>query len=149
MALTPKRTATATLLEPLPYLSSAWAEVARQLVEESPRFAEITRGVHASLLTLVSPRAPTANEAFLIEFEDGEITNFYSGPRAGLPAVEPTFTITAEYDTLAQIHKGELGELRALLSGKVKLKGSKLAALRHLKTIEQLNELVRDVPTKF
>jgi len=133
--------------QPLPYLSAEWADEAKRHVESHPRFREVTRGIEASMMTLVTGKPDTAEEAFYVAIENGAI-RLACGPRDELDWADPDFTITADYATLAAIHQGELDELAAVLTRKARVKGSILKAMRRLSTLQALNRIVREVPTR-
>lgn len=133
--------------EPLPYLSASWAEVAKRHVEGHPRFRDVTRGVQTSMLTLVTGKPDSAEEAFYVAVEDGRL-RMTCGPRETLDWADPDFTITTDYATLAAIHRGQLDEMVAVITRKARIKGSILKAMRRLPTLQALNAIVREVPTK-
>jgi len=69
------------------------------------------------------------------------------GHAGGLPSAE--FTITADYEIFARISRAELKARAALMSGKMKLKGPLVKALRLAPLVDRLNEVIATIPTDY
>lgn len=133
------------------YLSKRWIEAGRRLVEGDPRFVSRTRGIRASILCVVHESPAHADEVFFIDFDDGEVKDLYAGSlqefeRRGVKAV---FTVEGEYDTYVAIQQGHLAQSTALMRGRLKLKGSLFKALKHMRALETVTEILREVPTEY
>jgi putative sterol carrier protein len=64
------------------------------------------------------------------------------GPRA-------EFIISGEYDTFQQVLSGKLDPVRALKSGRLRLQGNMMRALRLTSFIETIMAEAGDIPTIF
>lgn len=111
---------------------------------------EAVKGLKLSLLTVVL-NAPDDTFGFVyVAFEDGlksyRVGKDYEAVTAGLPT--PTFVVSGNYDIFAKIQTGELSERKALLKGQLHLTGSMLKALRHMRALETVTEVLREIPCK-
>lgn len=133
------------------YLSKAWVDRGRVEVEKDERFQRLSQGVQASILCVVHEQPVHADEVFFIDFENGHIRDIFSGPLSEFEArgITPTFAVHGDYDTYRAIQEGDLTQTTALMKGRLKLKGSMLKALKHIRTLEAVTDVLRTVPTEF
>ncbi len=133
------------------YLSREWVEKGRAHVEADPRFKAHTAGLHASILCVVHEQPTHADEVFFIEFDDGHIREIYSGPLSEFQQrkVETTFEVHGNYGTFVQIQEGHLTQATALMRGRLRLKGSVFRALKYMRALEAVTDILREVPTEY
>jgi putative sterol carrier protein len=62
---------------------------------------------------------------------------------------EAEFVIKGDYDTFAQISRAELKSRKALMSGKLELKGNLVKALSLAVVVDRLNEVLATIPTDY
>lgn len=135
----------------LQYLSPAWAEKALRLVETDPRIESALGGLEVSLLTIIL-HPPKGCYGFIYAAFDGDGLKDYrvgvdfASMAKGLP--EPTFTISGEYPVFAAIQRGELTERKALLSGRLHLTGGMIKALKHMRQLEAITDVLTSIPCK-
>lgn len=131
------------------YLSPQWAEQALRLVETDARIAREVKGTEVSLLTIIT-HPPKGCYGFLYAafdrdgLKDYRVGFDFASVARGLG--EPTFTISGDYATFAQIQRGELTERKALLSGKLHLTGGMLKALKHMRQLEAITAVLTSIP---
>ena len=127
------------------YLSPEWAdEVFRRVNEKlSP---ERMKHITSSMLTVNTSCPDGKDRAVYYEIVDGVVTDV-SIREGELPRAE--FTITADYELFARISRGELKARAALMSGKMKLKGPLVKALRLSPLVDRLNEVIATIPTEY
>ena len=127
------------------YLSPEWAEEVLRLVKEklSP---ERMKHITSSMLTVNTSCPDGKDRAIYYEIVDGIVTDV-SIREGELPRAE--FTITADYELFARISRGELRARAALMSGKMKLKGPLVKALRLSPLVDRLNEVIATIPTEY
>jgi putative sterol carrier protein len=123
------------------YLSSSWAEeVLKRLKAELP--PEKMNNVSTSMSNIYK-NCPGGGEKFLyIQCEKGAVTKVETG--TGEPP-KAEFTITGEYETFAKISRAELGSQRALMTGKLKLKGNMARALKLASLADRMNKIISGV----
>ena len=132
-------------MQKLRYLSPEWVdEVARRLKEQLT--PERMKHITSSMLTVYTSCPDGRDRAVLYEIDDGVVTGV-SLAEGEMPRAE--FTITADYVHFARISRGELKARAALMSGKMKLKGPLVKALRLSPLVDRLNEVIATVPTDY
>ena len=131
--------------EKLKYLSPEWAqEVFKRANEKlSP---ERMKYITSSMLTININCPDGKDRAIYYEIVDGVVTEV-SIREGELPKAE--FTITADYELFTRISRAELKARSALMSGKMKLKGPLVKALRLSPLVDRLNEVIATIPTEY
>lgn len=131
--------------EKLVYLSPQWRdEVENRLKKElSP---EKMKRISTSM-TNIYKDCPDGKEKFLyFKCEDGRFTEVLVGEGQS-PQAE--FMITGDYETFARISQGKLKSQRALMGGKLKLKGNMVKALKLASLADRLNKVLSQIPAEY
>jgi len=127
------------------YLTPAWRDEAqrRLTAELSPeRMNHIT-----SSMSNIYRDCPDGHDRFLFfRFENGQFAELRLGEGEAPPA---EFRITGSYDTFAKISRAELGSQKALMTGKLKLKGNMIKALKLAAIADRLNKVLATIPTTY
>jgi putative sterol carrier protein len=127
------------------YLSPAWvAEAQRRL--RADLTPEKMKNLTSSMLTVYQDCPDGQDRVLYYRLVDGVVEEV-SLQEGDLPQAE--FTITAGYDTFAQISRAELKARAALMSGKMTLKGNLVKALRLAPVVDRLNEVLATIPTEY
>jgi putative sterol carrier protein len=127
------------------YLSPEWAEEVVKRVNEKLT-PERMKHVTSSMLTINTNCPDGKDRAVYYSIVDGVVTEV-SIKEGKLPEAE--FTITADYELFARISRAEVKARRALMSGKMKLKGPLVKALKLSPLVDRLNEVIATIPTDF
>ena len=127
------------------YLSKEWAEEVIKRANEKLT-PEKMKHVTSSMLTLNTNCPDGKERAVYYEIVDGVVTRV-SIAEGKMPNAE--FTITADYQLYARISRAELKARRALMSGKMKLKGPLVKALRLAPLVDRLNEVISTIPSEY
>ncbi len=126
------------------YLSPSWcADALKRLTELTPeQMNKLTTS-----MSNIYKNCPGGGEKFLfIECKDGKITRVETG--TGEPP-KAEFLIIGDYEVFAKISRAELGSQRALMTGKIKLKGNLTKALRLAAVADRLNKVLSQIPTQY
>lgn len=131
--------------EKLRYLSPEWGREVEKLLK-----AELTpdkmNGITSSMSNIYE-NCPGGKGAFIFfEFSDGNLSQFLVGDGEP-PAAE--FRISGDYETFAKISRCEMGSQIALMSGKLKLKGNMVKALKLASIADRINKVIAKVPAEF
>ncbi len=59
------------------------------------------------------------------------------------------FVITGDYELFAQITRGDIKAQRALMGGKLKLKGNMVKALKLAAIADRINKVLAGIPTEY
>ncbi len=127
------------------YLSNEWRDEAEKRIRAdlSPeRMNKIT-----SSMSNIYKNCPDGKERYLFfNFNDGELVDLLVGE--GEPP-EAEYRITGDYDTFAQISRAELSSQKALMTGKLKLKGNMVKALKLASVADRLNRVISTIPAEY
>lgn len=127
------------------YLSPAWRDEALKRLQ-----SELTPDKMNNVTTSMSnifKNCPNGEEMFLfIECKDGKVIHVETGTGEPPPAV---FKIIGDYQTFAKISRAELGAQKALMTGKLKLKGNLAKALKLAAVSDRLNKVLAQIPTQY
>ncbi|MFW5770910.1 MAG: SCP2 sterol-binding domain-containing protein [Spirochaetota bacterium] len=127
------------------YLSNEWRDEAEKRIRAdlSPeRMNKIT-----SSMSNIYKNCPDGKERYLFfNFNDGELVDLRVGE--GEPP-EAEYRITGDYDTFARISRAELSSQKALMTGKLKLKGNMVKALKLASVADRLNRVISTIPAEY
>jgi len=127
------------------YLSDEWAaEVAKRLREGLT--PEKMNSLTSSMNSLYKNCPDGSDKYFFVGFADGAAQRVETGEGEG-PKAE--FTITGDYETFAQISRAELGAQRALMGGKLKLRGNMVKALKLASLCDRINKIIATIPAEY
>lgn len=132
-------------METTKYLSPAWGAIAKAklLAELDP--AKMN-GASASMSNIYEGCADGKDRYLFLECSDGALARFEVGEGE---APEAEFRIHGSYDTFASITRGELGSQKALMLGKLRLKGNMAKALRLASLADRVNKVLAGIPTEY
>ena len=127
------------------YLSPSWRDEAlKRLQAELP--PEKMNNVTTSMSNIYK-NCPDGVEHFLfVECKEGKVTRVETG--TGEPP-QAEFRIIGNYETFARISRAELGAQKALMTGKLKLKGNLAKALKLAAVSDRLNKVLAQIPTQY
>jgi putative sterol carrier protein len=127
------------------YLSPEWAaEATRRL--KADLTPEKMKHLTSSMLTVYTNCPDGQDRALYYSITDGVVDEVFI-QEGEFPQAE--FTITADYETFARISRAELKARRALMSGKMTLKGNLVKALSLAPVVDRLNEVLATIPTEY
>ena len=128
-----------------PYLSPSWRDEALRRLQ-----TELTPEKMNKVTTSMSniyKNCPSGEEMFLfVECQEGKVTRVETG--TGEPP-KAEFLIIGNYETFSRISRAELGAQKALMTGKLKLKGNLAKALKLAAVSDRLNKVLAQIPTQY
>ncbi len=129
----------------LKYLSPEWRdEVQRKLSAELD--PEKMNYATTSLVSVYGDCPDGKQHYFLVSCVDGVFVEVKVGE--GEPP-EAEFSISGDYEVFAKMSRGELGAQAALMSGKLKLRGNMVKALKLSSIADRFNRIIAAIPTEF
>jgi len=133
------------MTDKLTYLSGRWRDEAEKRLKmelDPEKMKHIT-----SSMSNIYTNCPDGNDRYLFfGFRDGRLETLSIGE--GEPP-EAEFRITGSYETFARISRAELGSQRALMTGKLKLKGNMVKALKLASIADRLNKVLATIPAAY
>jgi putative sterol carrier protein len=132
----------------LQYLSEKWAEEALRRVETDERIKSAAKDIDVSMLTIFTEAPKGAFGYLYVHFKDGGLLEYRTGHEAEdvLGDRDPTFVVSGTYGNFVAVQQGEISEKRALLAGKLHLTGSMFKAMRHMRALETITGVMREIP---
>jgi len=131
--------------EKVTYLSPEWAvEALERLKKELPE--EKMHNISTSM-TDIYRNCPDGKDHFLyIQADNGVVTRVEVG--TGEPP-KAEFTITGNYDVFARISRAEMSSQRALMTGKLKVRGNMAKALKLASVADRMNKVLSQIPAIY
>ena len=127
------------------YLGPSWRDEALKRLQ-SELTPEKMNKVTTSMSNIYK-NCPGGVEMFLfVECKDGKVTRFETG--TGEPP-KAEFLIIGDYEIFARISRAELGAQKAMMTGKLKLKGNLAKALKLAAVSDRMNEVLAKIPTQY
>ncbi|HPI92743.1 MAG TPA: SCP2 sterol-binding domain-containing protein [Deltaproteobacteria bacterium] len=127
------------------YLSQQWCDEAEKRLK-----AEITPEKMKRLTSSVAyvyVDCPDGRDKYLyFKTVDGTFAQILVGE--GEPP-ESEFRVTGPYDLFAALTQGKIKSQRALMSGKLKLKGNMVKALKLASLADRMNKIFEKIPARY
>jgi len=125
--------------------SREWMEEIAKRLRESEEYQQAAKGFDSTVSYVAEP-----------EPEKGITRQYVCGIR--LPQADEIwvdedrpadFVLSAQYGNFVKIIKGELSPTAAMMSGKLKLKGSLMKIMRYGNALNIYNRIIQSVPVEF
>ncbi|MBN2049872.1 MAG: SCP2 sterol-binding domain-containing protein [Spirochaetales bacterium] len=131
--------------EKLKYLSGEWSREVKKRLEKGLT-PEKMNNLTSSMTNLYKNCPGGTDMFFHVAFKDGAVDAVETGEGTGPPA---EFLITGNYDIFAAISRAEMGSQKALMTGKLKLKGNMVKALKLASLVDRVNRIIAEIPMDF
>ena len=131
--------------ETFQYLSPEWTKEAHRRLREELT-AEKMKFVTSSMVTHYKHCPDGKDRSLYYKFVKGVIEEL-SLLEGKPPKAE--FVISGDYDVFASISRAELGARSALMTGKLRLKGSMVKALGLSAVVDRMNKVLATIPTVY
>lgn len=128
------------------YLSPEWGAVVEKRLRDGLTPEKMNNLTSSMNNHYTNCPGGVSEKYFYVGFSDGKVERVEVGEGTG-PKAE--FTINGDYDTFAKISRAELGSQKALMSGKLKLRGNMVKALKLASLCDRINKIVATIPTEF
>ncbi len=132
------------------FLTDEWIEISKKYLLEKLDPEKDLKNVTTSLLNIIEHVPPNDSKMnFYLELKDGKLIDFIVNSDDPFQGKEAVFVVRGGYGTFKGIIKGEMSMGLALLKNRLKLKGSKMKALRLIKPIDGVIISLREVTDEF
>jgi putative sterol carrier protein len=131
------------------FLSEEWITYGKNMLEKLDPEKDM-KNITTSLLGVIE-NVPPSNTTmnFYFEFQNGKLTYFIVNTGNTFKEKEVVFVITGNYGAYKDILKGDMSMAMALLRNRLKLKGSKMEALKIIKPIDVVIDSLRKITDEF
>ncbi|MBF0118468.1 MAG: SCP2 sterol-binding domain-containing protein [Desulfobacterales bacterium] len=131
--------------ESITYLSYEWRDAAEKKLREELT-PEQMKFISTSMSSIYKNCADGKERYLYIKCEEGDLSEISVGEGES-PQAE--FKIIGNYDTFALITQAKLSSQKALMTGKLKLKGNMVKALKLASIADRLNRVLAKIPAKY
>lgn len=132
------------------FLSDDWITYGKNFMLEKLDPVKDLKNITTSLLCVIENVPPNGTTMNLyLEFQQGKLTDLIVNTGDSFTEKEAVFVITGLYGTYKDIIKGNMSLAMAILKNRLKLKGSKMEALRIIKPIDVVIDSLREITDEF
>ena len=129
--------------------SEEWLQGLEEKLNSDSRYHEIAKNWEGDLLFLIEPEGNLKERlTFYLDLWHGHCRKVEYKPEiASHP--NPTFTLTARYKDIASILQGNLNPMTAMMTSKLKVKGSMAYMMRNVPTVLDFVRVAQEVTTEI
>ena len=132
------------------FLSDEWNNLSKEYILKKLDPAKDLKHVTTSLLAIIEHIPPDDKIMnFYLGLQEGKLIDFVVNTGDTFEDKEAVFTVRGNYGTYKSILKGEMSMAVALLRGRLKLKGSKMQALKIIKPLDGVIVSLKEVTDEF
>src|SRR5262245_39692959 len=134
---------------PAIFPSEEWLKGLEEKLNSDARYAEVARNWEGDLFFFIEP-AGNLKEliTFYLDLWHGTCRRVDFNPRPQTYP-KPVFTLTASYDNIAAILSGKLNPMTAMMTSKLKVKGSLGYMMRNVPTVLDFVRVAQEVTTEI
>jgi len=132
------------------FLSEEWIEIGKNYMLEQLDPVKDLRSISTSLLGVVEHIPPDgATMNFYLELEEGKLKDFIVNTGSTFEEKEAAYEIRGNYGTYKSVLQGEMSLGIAVLKNRLKVKGSKMAALKLIKPLDGVIVSLQEITDEF
>jgi putative sterol carrier protein len=129
--------------------SEEWLQGLEKKLNSDPRYHEIAKNWEGDLLFFIEPDGHLEERlTFYLDLWHGTCRKIEYKP-APESHPNPTFTLTASYKDIASILQGRLNPMTAMMTSKLRVKGSMGYMMRNVPTVLDFVRLAQEVTTEI
>lgn len=128
--------------------SEDWLKGLESKLNSDERYAEIARNWEGDLLFFIEPEGNLKERlTFYLDLWHGTCRKVEYNPQPA--SHNPTFTLTASYGNITAILAGKLNPMTAMMTSKLKVKGSMGYMMRNVPTVLDFVRVVQEATTEM
>jgi putative sterol carrier protein len=134
----------------LDVFSDEWCKAWEEKVRASKDFAQFNKGWEGdiSCIMLKDPESNVPEDKYLyLDFHDGTVNGIHMTDKK--TAENAKFVITGDYIRWKQVAKNELDAVKAMMQGKLKLKGNLPYVVRYVKGVQESIRCLTELDSRF
>jgi putative sterol carrier protein len=127
-----------------------WLDAFLKAIQDSQEYKEIAKEWEGSVSIIINPDPSKGVPEPIYMWTDywhGEAKDFHYCDKA--KAETAKFVMAGDYSRWKQVAKKELDPTKALMQGKLKLKGDLTYVVKHVKTVNKVVDLLTTIDTVF
>ena len=125
-----------------------WLDALKEKIASSAEYREIAKNWEGSVSYIVNPDPEKGIPEplyFFTDFWHGDVRDFLVCDKAKVESAN--FVMSADYARWKQVLKKEVDATKALMQGKLKLKGDLTYIVRNIKTVNKVIDLLCEIDT--
>ncbi|MCX6034550.1 MAG: SCP2 sterol-binding domain-containing protein [Chloroflexi bacterium] len=128
--------------------SPAWLQTLSDKLNADERYAQIARNWEGDMCVVIEPSGPlTEQQFYYLDLWHGKCRK--TEILKDLSGVKPKYVLTATYDNISRIMKGELDPMQAMMTRKLQVRGSMAYMMRNVPTVLDFVRCAREVTTEI
>ena len=132
------------------FLSEEWIEYGKKYINDHLDPIKDLGNLTTSVLGIIEHVPPTDSTMnFYLELTEGRLSDFILCVGDTITDKNAVYVITGNYGTYRDIFEGRLGTAMALLKNRIRLKGSKIEALKIIKQLGGLIDALGKVTDEY
>lgn len=139
------------------FFSREMIEQVVKAINEDKEFQKIGKGMNHKHVFLISDFPNGTDVIVMYNFRDGKIVNWdwlaKPHPFTALDDIEfakgADFTVKSSYDFYAKVTRKEVSAMAAMMSPKMKIKGSRMTLARLMKPMTRMADIIAAMPIEF
>ena len=128
--------------------SPEWLQELFLKINSDPHYGQVAKNWEGDMCVVIEPSGPLAERLYYyLDLWHGkcrkvEVLNDIAG-------IHPFFTLTATYDNISRIMKGQLDPMQAMMTRKLQVHGSMAYMMRNVPTVLDFVRCCREVTTEI
>ena len=128
--------------------SPEWLEDLNKKLNSDTNYARIARNWEGDMCVVIEPGGPiTETQFYYLDLWHGKCRK--TELLKDLSTMDPKYVLTATYENISRIMKGELDPMQAMMTRKLQVHGSMAYMLRNVPTVLDFVRCCRDVTTEI
>ncbi len=128
--------------------SLEWLEALSRKLNSDAKYAQIARNWEGDMCVVIEPGGPLLEkQLYYLDLWHGQCRR--TEILKDLPSIRPKFVLSATYDNISHIMKGELDPMQAMMTRKLQVKGSMAYMMRNVPTVLDFVRCAREVTTEI
>lgn len=113
-----------------------WLQALSEKLNSDPKYAKIARNWEGDLLFVIEADGPLKKTTyFYLDLWHGACRDAFMVQEEDLDTLSPAYTLTATYSQITRLLKGELDPMQAMITRKLKVKGSMAYMMRNVPVV--------------
>jgi putative sterol carrier protein len=128
--------------------SPEWLQALTVKLNSDERYAQIARNWEGDMCVVIEPSGPLKEQQFYyLDLWHGKCRQ--TEILKDLSSRQTKYVLTATYDNISRIMKGELDPMQAMMTRKLQVKGSMVYMMRNVPTVLDFVRCAREVTTEI
>jgi putative sterol carrier protein len=130
--------------------SEEWLQALKDKLNNDEKYARIARKWEGDIMFHIEPDGPVSETVQLyIDLWHGECRNAFLVDPANQSELDPAFVLSAPYTNLIRIVTGTLDPMQAMITRKLKVKGSMAYMMRNVPVVLDFVRCAQEIDTEY